>query len=459
MADLQSYEPAFKDRLDELTRKHKVPGAALGIVRDDELLETATGVVNVETGVETTPDTLFQIGSITKVYTASIVMQLVDEGKVDLDEPVATYVPELSLSDPSLATAITVRHLLNHTSGIDGDLFEDCGRGDDCVERYIGLFPTLAQMAPPGSFFSYCNSGFVLAGRLIELLDGCSYDAALKRRLLEPIGATRSTMLPEEAILHRASVGHVVPPGADGPTVVRQWLLPRALGPAGLIAAPVSELLAFARLHLDGGTAGGQQILSSQSVAAMQRAEVRLTDPYTLGQAWGLGWILFEWGAEPVIGHDGSTLGQNAFMRLVPGQRLAVALLTNAPGGRAVYERLFDEVLGELAGLSLPPKPAAAVDQSAYALAPFEGVFERLGVRMTVSTVEGRLQLLIDSTGPLAASQPPTPPIPLDAVDASTFVGFMPAAGVDMAVVFSDFDADGRPGWVHMGGRATKRVG
>src|SRR5437763_4910361 len=235
MADLESYREPFQTRLDELIAEHKVPGAALGIALGDESLELAAGTVNVNTGVATTTDTLFQIGSITKVYTATMVMQLVDEGKVGLDEPVITYVPELVLADAEAARTITVRHLLTHTSGIDGDLFEDYGRGDDCVERYVASFGSLAQMAPPGSFFSYCNSGFVLAGRLIEKIDGVGFDQALRTRVLSPIGATASTMLPEEAILHRVSVGHMKPPDKDDPVVIPQWVLPRALGPAGLL--------------------------------------------------------------------------------------------------------------------------------------------------------------------------------------------------------------------------------
>lgn len=459
MADLQSYQQRFQSRLDELIRAHNVPGAALGIAVGDESLELAAGIVNANTGVAATPDTLFQIGSITKVYTATMVMQLVDEGKVQLDEPVATYVPELELADEAAARSITVRQLLDHTSGIDGDLFEDFGRGDECVERYVGSFGSLAQMAPPGSFFSYCNSGFVLAGRMIEKLDGVGYDVALKNRVLEPIGASKSTMLPEEAILYRVSVGHMTPPGGGEPVVIPQWLLPRALGPAGLVAAPVGELLAFARLHLEGGVApGGAQVLSTASVSAMQEEQVVLPDQYTLGRAWGLGWILYDWGGDPVIGHDGNTLGQSGYLRLVPERKLAVALLANGPGASAVYERIYDEVFRELAGMSVPKKPEAAADQSAFDVEKFIGVYERLGSRLTFDVVDGRLQLKSQNTGPLSDLRPEAPPIQLDAVDDTTFVGYVPEAGVSMPVVFFDYDEAGRPGWVHMGARATRRV-
>src|SRR3954452_21853374 len=414
MADLQSYREALQSRLTELMAEHNVPGASLGIVLGDESLELAAGIVNVNTGVETTTDTLFQIGSITKVYTATMVMQLVDEGKVDLDEPVITYVPELALADAEAARTITVRQLLTHTSGIDGDLFEDYGRGGDCVERYVASFGALAQMAPPGSFFSYCNSGFVLAGRLIEKIDGVGFDEALKPRLLSPIGATASTMLPEEAILHRVSVGHMTLPDQDVPVVIPQWILPRALRPAGLVAAPVGELLAFARMPLEGRTAAdGTRVLSADSVRAMQQRQVVLPDPYTLGQGWGLGWILYEWGAEPVIGHDGNTLGQSGFLRLVPERKLAVGLLCNGSGASAVYEQLYDEVFRAVAGISLPPKPVAAADQTAFDVSRFAGVYERLGTRMTFEVVDGRLQLKSENTGPLSGLRPDAPPIPL----------------------------------------------
>src|SRR5262245_61039015 len=102
----------IQSTLDALARQHKVPGASLGILSGDEFLEFATGVTNLNTNVPVTPETLFQIGSNTKVYTTTLVMQLVDEGKVDLDAPVKKYVPELKLKDKKAESAITVRMLV-----------------------------------------------------------------------------------------------------------------------------------------------------------------------------------------------------------------------------------------------------------------------------------------------------------------------------------------------------------
>src|SRR4051794_15043792 len=116
--------------LDGLAAQHHVPGASLAIAQGDELVLASAGVTNLRTGVGVDADTLFQIGSITKVYTTTLVMELVDEGRVGLDEPVQTYVPGFQLAVPG-ADAITVRHLLTHTSGIQGDHFDDHGTGDD----------------------------------------------------------------------------------------------------------------------------------------------------------------------------------------------------------------------------------------------------------------------------------------------------------------------------------------
>src|SRR6185437_6389964 len=158
----------IEDAVHAAAERYRVPGAALAIRRGDDVVEVATGVVNKATGVETTTDSVFQIGSITKVFTTTLMMQLVDEGRVKLDEPVCTYLPEFLLANIGYAKAITVRHLLTHTSGMDGDYFRDTGRGADAVDRYVYSLGALPSLHAPGEMWSYCNSGFAVAGRIIE---------------------------------------------------------------------------------------------------------------------------------------------------------------------------------------------------------------------------------------------------------------------------------------------------
>ncbi|EWM12511.1 acylaminoacyl-peptidase [Kutzneria sp. 744] len=229
-------ENHWQRRLSALAERHTVPGAQLGILRlgepNDELITAAYGVLNRDTGVATTTDSLFQIGSISKVWTATVAMQLVDEGRLDLDAPVVEVLPELRLSDPEVTKQVTLRHLLTHTSGIDGDVFTDTGRGDDCLEKFVALLGDVAQNHPLGATWSYCNAGFTLVGRLIEKVTGKTWDEALRERLFTPLGLAHTVTLPEEALLFRAAVGHV---GETEPKRAPVWVLPRSAGPSGLI--------------------------------------------------------------------------------------------------------------------------------------------------------------------------------------------------------------------------------
>lgn len=162
---LESRLAALGPLLHDRAAKHGVVGAALAVGQRDQIFEAATGVVNRNTGVEVTADSVFQIGSITKLFTTTLVMQLVEEGQVELDAPVKRYLPEFQVADPEATEQVTVAQLLCHTSGIDGDFFQDTGTGDDCVERYVLACAALPQLHPPGEMLSYCNAGFMIASR------------------------------------------------------------------------------------------------------------------------------------------------------------------------------------------------------------------------------------------------------------------------------------------------------
>src|SRR5580698_2861328 len=203
-------DPAcWQQRLEELAIRHQVPGASLAILADDAITTAVTGVLNIETGVQTTADSVFQIGSITKVWITTLLMQLVEEGRLDLDATLDSVLPELSLATQGATALITVRHLLSHCSGIDGDMFDDFGRGADNVARYVAGCGRLQLIHPPGATMSYCNAGFVIAGRIIETLTGGTWDRALRRRLIKPLGLRHTVTLADEAIRFRAAFGHL----------------------------------------------------------------------------------------------------------------------------------------------------------------------------------------------------------------------------------------------------------
>lgn len=417
----------WRERLAALCERHGIPGAQFGILRlnpdvsadnpagaRSELVEVAHGVLNAETGHGVGTGSVFQIGSVTKVMTATVVLGLVDEGLLELDAPVLKALPELRLADAEHTGRLTVRHLLNHTSGIDGDLFTDTGRGDEALERYVALLADSEPIHPLGAAFSYCNAGYVLLGRLIEKATGLTWDAAMRERLFAPLGMTRTCTLPEEAMLHGAAVGHMS--GLPEPELAPVWGIPRSMGPAGTVIASAGDVLRFAEAHLRGGLgAEGARILSAESAEAMSCHEVTLPEPYSLGDSWGLGWIRYGWDGHRLVGHDGNTVGQSAFLRLLPEAGLAVVLLTNGGQTRDLYQELYTEVFEELAGVRVQPPlvPDTELTHDAEGLdvsAAYESSAQRLEV---LGQGERRVLRVIDKAPLPGVDAEPTKEYPL----------------------------------------------
>ncbi|MEV1170770.1 serine hydrolase domain-containing protein [Nonomuraea sp. NPDC049784] len=352
----------LRDRLAEAAREHGLPGAAVAVWHHGELHEAATGVVNTATGVETTTDSVFQVGSTTKVWTAALVMQLVEEGLVELDKAVGEYLPDFAFG------GVTVRQLLMHSAGFDGDVFEDTGRGDDCLDTFLDHLRTAGHVHEPGELFSYCNAGYCVLGALVARLRGGTWEQAMRERLLTPLGATHAALFGEEAVLFRASAGHIGPDAVVYPG----WQMPRSNAPAGstMCLAP-RELVAFGRALAAGGLApNGTRLLSEESVAAMLTPQVHVPGGGgALSDRWGLGVELFDWGA---FGHDGGTPGQSTFWRVVPESDFVIAMSGNGGSFLGLMADVARPVIEEATGLTvpaepLPPQAPKPVDGTPYA--------------------------------------------------------------------------------------------
>ncbi|GLW07100.1 hypothetical protein Misp01_22300 [Microtetraspora sp. NBRC 13810] len=428
-------------RLAELIKEYDVPGAALAYLHDGQVSESAAGVLNVDTGVEATPDSLFQIGSVSKVWTATMLMQLAEQGKLTLDTPVIDLVPDFKVADAEVTKSVTVRHLLSHTSGIDGDLFLDTGRGDDCIEKYVAACADLRQNHPLGVTQSYCNSGFIIAGRIIEEVTGKVWDTALRDLIVEPLGLTHTWTLPEDVLRYRAAVGHL--DGKPAPV----WGITRSCGPAGLICARPADVVAFARAHLEGGLL--------ENPRAMWEPQVDIPNPHTLGKQWGVGWILDEWDGHRVISHGGNTIGQSAMLWAVPDTGTIVCAVANGGHSGAFFHALAAELFRELDGLTVPaqlgpPETPPQVDVERYA-----GVYERVGNRMTLSVTDGELSLFAEATGAMAGLSPSIE-MRLVPVDETTFVGRREGAPDWVSAVF--FQLPDGTEYIHLGVRATSKI-
>ncbi|MFC7430502.1 MULTISPECIES: serine hydrolase domain-containing protein [unclassified Agrococcus] len=359
--------------LTDVARRHHVPGIVAGVLRIDpetgleQRLVTRAGVANLRTGVANDRDTVCQVGSITKVVTTTMVLQLVEEGRLSLDDAVVDVLPELALASPHAAD-VTVRHLLTHTSGIDGDLFTDTGRGDDCLERYVETLATAKSLFAPSTGWSYCNSGFVVAGRIVEVLDGRTWDASLRARIAEPLGLSTFLTLPEEVLGHGHQLGHVRAPGASTWTPSPVTSITRSMGPAGLITSSVDDLLSFGGAFVRRGrTRDGGRLLREDTVEEMTSTQWEL-DPAAAMMAprWGLGWMLDDWGGHRVHWHGGTTIGNNAWLQVLPDDGLVLVVFCNggvAPSAAAEVYRAFADAFGGIAP-PLPLVPSGAASEA-----------------------------------------------------------------------------------------------
>jgi CubicO group peptidase (beta-lactamase class C family) len=387
MTTLSEVSDWIAERLPKLIEQYDVPGAAVGVLADGEVIDHAAGVLSTATGVEATTDTLFQIGSITKLWTSSLVMQLVDEGKVDLDATVRSYLPEFRVADEDVSSSVTVRQLLTHTAGFEGDIFTDTGVGDDCVEKYLGVLHDVPQLFPPGSMWSYNNAGFTTLGRLVEVLRGKPYDVCLRDHLITPLGITHAATSPYDAILFRAAVGHIETEQGAGHHPTPMWALMRSNIPAGsMFAMSARSLLTFARMQLeDGRAADGTQVLAPGTPGRMQAKQVDLPYLGHLGTSWGLGFERFDLPSGDLVGHDGNTIGQSAYLRLVPDAGVAVALLTNGGDSGPLFRDVAGHALRELTGRALPDEPLAPAEPPRSDAGRYVGTYTCLSATLKVS--------------------------------------------------------------------------
>jgi CubicO group peptidase (beta-lactamase class C family) len=198
----------LKARVVSEMERLQVPGVAIGMISGPEFYTVEFGSTSLNNPLPITADTLFQIGSITKTITALAAMRLVDAGLLNLDTPIRTYIPDLRLADETVAQRVTLRHVFTHTGGWLGDYFDDLGPGDDALAKMVSRMVNLPQETPLGEIWSYNNAGFYLAGRVLELMSGKTYEAAVKELVLDPIGMTNSFFFPADLMTYRFVVGH-----------------------------------------------------------------------------------------------------------------------------------------------------------------------------------------------------------------------------------------------------------
>ncbi|HZS31653.1 MAG TPA: serine hydrolase domain-containing protein [Gaiellaceae bacterium] len=413
-----------------------VPGVAVGVLEDGVERHEAYGVTSIENPLDVTPETRFQIGSITKTFLGTAVSELVARDEIELDKPVKEYVPELALADADATERVTMRHLLSHTAGWFGDYFDDTGWGDDAFAIYVERMRDLPQQTPVGELWAYNNAGFVLAGHAVERVTGKRVEDVIRELVCEPLELKSTTFWPWEVMTERYAVGHLGL--GDELQVARPWQIGRYAAAAGGIASTTPDLLRYARLHLE----------PPPALAAMQEPQAPAADE---GE-----WVGLTWYGEDRFGtlrHGGGTNGQIAMLLLVPARGYALALLTNhSPGGLQVMDAMFKAA--GVAGEDPQPLEDVAMDE-------FAGVYETTLGRVTLTPLEGgRIRIESESFGGFPKKDsPPGPQLP----PAEAFfytperwtIGEGPLVGSRGHFIRGE---DGSVRWLRSGGRLYRRA-
>jgi CubicO group peptidase (beta-lactamase class C family) len=315
----------------------KTPGAAIGIVQQGRLIYAkGFGTSNVETGAPVTPETLFRLGSTTKMLTAAAVATFVAEGKLHFNDPVGNSITGL---DPAIA-ALTVNQILSHTAGLKDEAIMNGRHDDNALGQEIRAWKSDWLFTKPGVIFSYANPGYWLAGYLAETLGGKPYADVMQDRVFGPVGMVSSTVRPLMAITRPLSQGHDIVNGK--PTVLRPAPDNAANWPAGSVFSNLNDLSRFTIAMMNDGKLDGKQALSPKVVTA-------LTTPHAKAPGWetpyGYGLNVQKTGGR-VWTHGGARAGYGSFIAMLPDRQAAVIVLCNRSGES--LEKTHVKIMGML---------------------------------------------------------------------------------------------------------------
>jgi CubicO group peptidase (beta-lactamase class C family) len=363
----------------EARERWSVPGIAVGLLYDREIMFAADGVCELGGGQQVAPETTFRIASITKPFTATLALSLAQDGLLALDEPPAGSPVEA-----------TIRQLLSHQGGLACEwppALEELGKGDHGLQRIAEEEPPRLPVGP-GELFSYCNVGFWLVGASVARASRLTFEAAMGARVLEPLELKATDFEPRQP-----TRGHQqAEPGSDEHVVV-DHPYPQTRTPSGGLWSNVQDLLRFAAHHL-----GSPGPLSSESIQEMQQPQIAAP-----GGSYGLGWFLRQSGGRRIVEHPGSVAGFESLLLLVPEERFGFAALSNSSRGSAAIRDLLERLGLGSTGPEFPLEPEQ--------LAAFGGTYSGNGIEVEVAPEDGRLSVAVTTFDPLSGENVAYPPV------------------------------------------------
>ncbi|MEJ7838825.1 MAG: serine hydrolase domain-containing protein [Thermomicrobiales bacterium] len=310
-----------------------IPGAAIGVASGDQQQSVGFGIGSIDDPSPVTHETRFQIGSISKTVTSTAIMRLIEDGLVDLDDPVQRFIPDFTVADADVAAEVTVRHLVTHTSGFDVFPALPGTSGDTALQLLMDETSAIQQVAPPGGPFSYTNLNAAILGRILEVVGDGLFEDLIQTMVFDPLDMTTATYDTETVTAGPHARGHDI--AEDGTAVVStgSFALPRITWPTGGIFCSIDDLLRYGMYHAGIGVAS-DALPGKSARESMQRP---LEPGGSLGRyqvdGVGVSWFTVDRDGITCVLHDGGTNGQQSLLVVVPESGFVCAVVANASTG------------------------------------------------------------------------------------------------------------------------------
>lgn len=337
----QNLETPFADIDSYVSRvmgEERIPGVAVVVVQGSRISYLrGFGTVSLRNPSPVSPQTVFDLASCSKSFTALAVLLLHEQGLVELDNPATDYLPDFHLADRETSSQVTVRHLLNHASGLPGRFAEPLAfhSGSDAMDKLVSSMAKIHLNRPAGASFDYSDLNYALLGAIIEKVTGVPFEDYLHEQVFTPLELTSTTLYPGEAAAMERADGHQL---SFGHVITRNTPVYRSAAPAGWVMSSAEDLGRWLILNLNGGRLDGRQAVPVSLIQLMQTPGVTfMQNGFEVG--YGMGWFTGTLAnRQPVVWHSGDTANFATDMVLLPGLGLGVAVLVNSQNSSRVHE-------------------------------------------------------------------------------------------------------------------------
>jgi CubicO group peptidase (beta-lactamase class C family) len=378
--------------IDREMAENEITGISIALVDDQKVIwQQGFGYADLENKTLATPETVYRAGSIAKVFTAAAAMQLAEQGKLDIDQPLAVALPEFSIRTrfPN-ADPVTPRNIMCHHSGLPSNFLQGLFvRAPDPFESVVANIHDEYQAFPPNYVFSYSNLGMALLGAAIQRVSGEPFDTYMDRSFFQPLGMTQSSFVPRP-----------IAKAYDRNKEIEVFSL-RDM-PAANLLSTVVDLSQFLKMQFADGKAGQHEVLSATSAREMVRIQNK-DFPMTFGQYVGLGWMMSGIdvpGGGSVASHGGSLPDSHSMMAILPEHKLGVVVLSNSSSSHVAASKIATEALRLMleakTGIRQDPAPPVRTAErapSADELRQFDGNFDTMVGLARISTKDGQIDV------------------------------------------------------------------